>query len=62
MKSVSDVLTIYKYINSLGNKIVTPTVIDHGNLGTVLNNINKVLPSSLSLSNSLPTVPESPPY
>ena len=40
-----DVATIYNYIDSLGNKIVTPTLIDPVDLRAILNNIQNIIPS-----------------
>ena len=49
MRLESDVSTIHKYISALSNKIDTPTLIDPINLKTIMNNIQKVLPTYLSL-------------
>ena len=40
MKLESDVSTIYKYIDALSNKIVTPTPIDQTDIRTIPYNIN----------------------
>ena len=52
MKLESHVPTIYKYVDALSNKIVTPTLIDLIYPKIILNNIDKGLSSYLSLSNS----------
>ena len=43
--------TIYSYINALSNKTVTPTPTDPVDLMTILNNVQTVIPSHLSLPN-----------
>ena len=49
-KLESDISTIYNHIDSLGNNIVTPTLISHVYLRTILNNMQKVTPKDLSLN------------
>ena len=48
-KLESDMFTIYSYLNTLSTKIVTPTLIDPTDLKIILNNIQTVVPSYLSL-------------
>ena len=53
MKLGSVFCSIYKYVNALSNKIVRSTLIDPIGLITILNNLDKALPSYISLFNSL---------
>ena len=50
-KLEADVVTLFNYINTLGSKSVTPTLIDAIDLKTILTNIQAVIPSYLSLPN-----------
>ena len=54
-KLEADVATIYNYINTLGSKIVTPSLTDAIDLETIPTNIQAVIPSYLSLPNDLNT-------
>ena len=55
-KLEADVATIYNYIKTLGSKIVTPMLINHTDLKTILTNIQAVIPSYLSLPNDPNTI------
>ena len=45
----ADIFTIYNCTDSLGNQVVTPTIIKPVDVRTILNNIQNIIPKYLSL-------------